>query len=480
VSQGTAANQDLLRLLDEPVKADSRAFRSFRGTSHEVRVCVAVVDALQVILVGLVVQQFFPPSDDGPWQAPALAFMTALLAAVVRRALRIGTAPHPDSAGSVSVRAAMAVVLALAAVTACAWAAEPPARMEAVRVLGLTLVWAFVSGSLAYLIRHGAAASTSWLGHTVPALALVGPAETTSSLQANLLANEPEPAWRVAASLTDSEEDLGCLVDMARHGQVDVVAVAVQAAETLPRVQAVCQRLADQPVRVCLALDIPPGVERLCHTINVPLVDLQSYPHHGWPGTAKRAADLLVGGLALVALMPIFLLVALVIRLESPGNPFFAQWRFGQGSRPIRVWKFRTMDARRGDPTGGQRTLARDPRVTRVGRFLRRTSIDELPQLINVVRGEMSLVGPRPHPLHMRVGNAYYFDAVENYRIRHSVKPGITGWAQINGSRGEVDTLAKARRRVELDRWYLDNWSLMLDLRIVVRTALGGFRTNAD
>jgi exopolysaccharide biosynthesis polyprenyl glycosylphosphotransferase len=270
---------------------------------------------------------------------------------------------------------------------------------------------------------------------------------------------------------------------MARRGQVAVVAVAVRGAETLRRVRAVCERLADQPVRVCLAFDLLPGVEGFPHAMrmgSIPLFDLRGCPHQGWPGTVKRVLDLLVGGAALLVLALPLALVVLAIRLESPGSPFFAQWRFGKGSRPIRVWKFRTMDARRSDPTGSQRTLARDPRVTRVGRFLRRTSIDELPQLINVVRGEMSLVGPRPHPLHMRVANVYYFDAVENYRIRHSVKPGITGWAQINGSRGEVDTLAKAQRRVELDRWYLDNWSLMLDAQIVLRTALGGFRTNAD
>jgi lipopolysaccharide/colanic/teichoic acid biosynthesis glycosyltransferase len=155
----------------------------------------------------------------------------------------------------------------------------------------------------------------------------------------------------------------------------------------------------------------------------------------------------------------------------------FRQWRFGLGNRPIFVLKFRTMRIEGCDATGERRTVARDSRVTRVGRFLRRTSIDELPQLINVLRGEMSLVGPRPHPLHMRVGDSYYFDAVSRYRVRHLVKPGITGWAQINGSRGEVDTLEKARRRVELDLWYLQNWSLVLDFRILLSTALGRFGT---
>jgi lipopolysaccharide/colanic/teichoic acid biosynthesis glycosyltransferase len=133
------------------------------------------------------------------------------------------------------------------------------------------------------------------------------------------------------------------------------------------------------------------------------------------------------------------------------------------------------MYADRGDPSGEQRTIARDPRVTRIGRFLRRTSIDEMPQLINVLRGEMSLVGPRPHATHMRVDGLYYHDAVAGYRFRHRVKPGLTGWAQVNGWRGEVDTMEKAHRRLELDLWYIQRCSLALDTWIVLRTAFGGF-----
>ena len=119
--------------------------------------------------------------------------------------------------------------------------------------------------------------------------------------------------------------------------------------------------------------------------------------------------------------------------------------------------------------------LLHDPRVTPVGRIIRRLSIDELPQLINVLRGDMSIVGPRPHATHMRVGDRYYFDAVRGYAARHRVKPGITGLAQVRGLRGEIDTMEKARLRVDYDRFYIENWSLLLDLKILVRTALGGF-----
>ena len=162
---------------------------------------------------------------------------------------------------------------------------------------------------------------------------------------------------------------------------------------------------------------------------------------------AKRCLDIGLGSLALILAAPAMLLTVLAIKLDSPGPVLFRQWRFGVGSQPILVLKFRTMRSHQNDLTGARRTLARDPRVTRVGRFLRRTSIDELPQLFNVLRGDMSLVGPRPH--RCTCGRRQLlFEAVARYRARHVTRPGITGWAQVNGSRGAVDTLGKARRRV--------------------------------
>jgi polysaccharide biosynthesis protein PslA len=189
----------------------------------------------------------------------------------------------------------------------------------------------------------------------------------------------------------------------------------------------------------------------------------------------ERHIDVVISLILLLLGAPILAAAALMIRCTSPGPILIRQPRFGVGSGPIDVLKFRTMHSVSTDPTGARGTAARDPRVTAVGRLLRRSSIDELPQLWNVLRGEMSLVGPRPHPLHMRVGGAYYFDVDERYRARHCVRPGITGWAQINGSRGIVDTIEKARNRVELDLWYLRNWSLLLDVYILLRTAFGGF-----
>jgi lipopolysaccharide/colanic/teichoic acid biosynthesis glycosyltransferase len=163
-------------------------------------------------------------------------------------------------------------------------------------------------------------------------------------------------------------------------------------------------------------------------------------------------------------------LIAILIKLGSRGPIFFVQRRFGFNNEVIRVFKFRTMHPGRADPSGALRTIRDDPRVTRLGRILRRLSLDELPQLINVVRGDMSLVGPRPHAIAMKTGDRLYCEAVEQYTHRHRVKPGLTGWAQINGLRGEVDTLEKARARVAHDLYYIEHWSPSLDLKILLKT----------
>jgi len=175
-----------------------------------------------------------------------------------------------------------------------------------------------------------------------------------------------------------------------------------------------------------------------------------------------------LGATLLALLAPVMAVAALAIKLDSRGPVLFAQERFGFNNRVIRVLKFRTMHPERGDPSGAQRTVRNDPRITRVGRLLRQFSLDELPQLLNVVRGEMSLVGPRPHAIMMKAGDRLYYDAVEDYLTRHRVKPGITGWAQVNGLRGEIDTLEKARQRVVYDLHYIEDWSLWFDLKILL------------
>jgi lipopolysaccharide/colanic/teichoic acid biosynthesis glycosyltransferase len=165
-----------------------------------------------------------------------------------------------------------------------------------------------------------------------------------------------------------------------------------------------------------------------------------------------------------------------MIKLDSPGPVLFAQQRRGLNSRLFRVYKFRTMYHDMADADCRQQTLRDDPRVTRIGRILRATSLDELPQLFNVLNGDMSLVGPRPHAVATKAAGQLFEDVVREYAARYRVKPGITGWAQVNGWRGETDTVEKIEKRVEFDIYYIENWSIGLDLWILIRTAFLVFR----
>ncbi len=188
----------------------------------------------------------------------------------------------------------------------------------------------------------------------------------------------------------------------------------------------------------------------------------------------KRAMDATLALAALIALAPLLLLIALIIRLDSSGPALYRQVRNGQNGREFLMLKFRTLRIEAcAPPTGGFRQIkGNDLRVTRVGSFLRWTSLDELPQLLNVLRGEMSIVGPRPHAI---TQTEHYTGRIARYRSRHVVKPGITGWAQVNGLRGETETLEKMERRVGYDLYYVEHWSLIFDLRIIARTLRLGF-----
>ena len=198
----------------------------------------------------------------------------------------------------------------------------------------------------------------------------------------------------------------------------------------------------------------------------IPLLSIHDTPIFGVAKLLKRLMDLLLGGLALVLLSPVMLIIAAAVRIDSPGPILFRQTRYGERGQSIHVYKFRSMYV---DDYGGPlRQVSRsDPRVTRVGKLLRRTSLDELPQLLNVLTGSMSLVGPRPHAV---AHNELYRQQINGYMLRHSIKPGITGWAQVNGLRGETDTLEKMQRRLEYDRYYITHWSLSLDIRILFLT----------
>jgi Undecaprenyl-phosphate glucose phosphotransferase len=272
--------------------------------------------------------------------------------------------------------------------------------------------------------------------------------------------------------------NLDALVQHCRKLRVDMLIVALpMAAEA--RVLEIMRKLWVLPVDIRLAghaskLRFRPRAYSFAG--NLPLLDIADKPIADWDVVLKWLFDKAVGTLAVLALAPVMALIALAIKLDSRGPVLFRQKRYGFNNELIEIYKFRSMFAEQGDGEARKLVTRDDPRVTRVGRFIRRTSLDELPQLFNVLRGELSLVGPRPHALQAKAANQLYDDVVDGYFARHKVKPGITGWAQINGWRGETDTEEKIRKRVEHDLYYIDNWSVLLDIYVLCLTPLALLR----
>jgi Undecaprenyl-phosphate glucose phosphotransferase len=263
------------------------------------------------------------------------------------------------------------------------------------------------------------------------------------------------------------------LVEFARRTRVDLVIFSLPiSAET--RILQMLQKLWVLPVDIRLAahtnkLQFRP--RSYSYLGSVPVLDVFDRPIADWDVVMKWLFDKTVGGLMLLAAAPVMALVALAIRLDSRGPVLFKQKRYGFNNELIEVYKFRSMYAEMTDANASKLVTKDDPRVTRVGRFIRKTSLDELPQLFNVVfKGNLSLVGPRPHAVNAQAAERLYDEAVDGYFARHRVKPGITGWAQVNGWRGETDTAEKIQARVEHDLFYIENWSLLFDLTILART----------
>jgi Undecaprenyl-phosphate glucose phosphotransferase len=275
------------------------------------------------------------------------------------------------------------------------------------------------------------------------------------------------PGFKVIGTTDD-------LLRLARRGRIDEVIIALPL-DAEYRIKALFDKL--KTIAVDLRLSVEPVAEKfrirgVSYIGEVPVLEIADRPLKHWRAAVKWIEDMVLGTLLLTFVGPLMLIIAFVIKMDSPGPIFFVQKRFGFNNNIIRVLKFRTMYIDRGDKSGAQRTVLNDPRVTRVGRILRSLSLDELPQLINVLRGDMSLVGPRPHPIAMKAGDRLYYEAIDQYFHRHRVKPGITGWAQVYGLRGEVDTLEKGRARVAHDLYYIDNWSLWLDMKTLLKTGL--------
>jgi len=267
------------------------------------------------------------------------------------------------------------------------------------------------------------------------------------------------------------------LIELSRQLEIDRIIVALpHSAEN--RLLEILRKLHKMPVEISLAPDmvgfnLPAKDQR--EFGGLPLLDVYGKPLTFGQGLVKTAFDRLAAAIGIIVLSPLLLAVAVAIKLDSPGPVFFRQNRYGFGDRVIGVYKFRTMQADLADTNGEKQTAVNDPRITRVGGFLRRSSLDELPQLLNVLRGELSLVGPRPHAVSMRVRQRRNEDIVPDYALRHHVKPGITGWAQVNGYHGPVETERHLQQRVAYDLDYISHWSLWFDIRIILKTLLIAF-----
>ena len=262
------------------------------------------------------------------------------------------------------------------------------------------------------------------------------------------------------------------LLEFARRTRVDLVIVSMPLSAER-RVLEMLKQLWVLPVDIRLSAHMSKlrfTSRAYSYLGDVPVFDVADRPISDWNLVFKWVFDRGVALLALILLSPVMLATAIAIKLDSKGPVLFRQKRHGFNNELIEIYKFRSMYTDRADQGASKLVTKDDPRVTRVGRIIRKTSIDELPQLFNVLKGQLSIVGPRPHALQAKAANVLYYEAVEGYFARHRVKPGITGWAQINGWRGETDTLDKIMQRVNHDLYYIEHWSLVLDLYILLMT----------
>ncbi|MEZ5658996.1 MAG: undecaprenyl-phosphate glucose phosphotransferase [Burkholderiaceae bacterium] len=303
---------------------------------------------------------------------------------------------------------------------------------------------------------------------------------------ARSLQSDPYANIRISAFFDDREIErlgndleapisghIGRVAEFVRANRVDQIYIALPMASQ-PRILRLLDDLRDTTASIYFVPDIflyDLIQARVDTVVGLPVVAVCETPFHGTPGMLKRISDLLIASLAVLLTAPLMLALALAIKITMPGPVLFRQRRYGLDGREISVWKFRSMKVTEDGDQVRQATRD-DDRITPLGSFMRRTSLDELPQFFNVLSGQMSVVGPRPHAV---VHNETYRKLIKGYMIRHKVKPGITGWAQVNGARGETETVEKMERRINYDLEYLRNWSLRLDLIIIVRTVFQAF-----
>jgi putative colanic acid biosynthesis UDP-glucose lipid carrier transferase len=346
-------------------------------------------------------------------------------------------------------------------------------------VLGWSVLFAaWIALSRYFLLSH--IGTLAKRGELREAVAVLGAAEVAEALAARLaqevevvaILGDPDDPDDITAELALEE-----VQDLANAGLIDTIVLALAPGD-FNAMAAILEHLKSMPVQVTICRDpiaIPPDLLSSRVLGGVPLAVIADRPLQRWDIFTKAVVDRVGALLLLIILTPFMLAAVLAILFESPGPVIFRQTRSGWGGRAFTIYKFRTMRVLESDPTYRQ-TTRHDPRCTRFGSFLRRTSFDELPQLLNVLVGDMSLVGPRPHSEAMDEEFQAAREIVSEYAQRQRVKPGITGWAQIHGLRGAIRSPEQMRRRVQFDLYYIDHWSVWLDLEILACTPLSIWR----
>lgn len=454
-----------------PLRSQPRALRPASVIELGLRAADMVVVVATAFLAGLIVDSWPISPDHGLFLVP-----TALLALIVFSALDFYEIQPPQS---IAIRLGR-LIAAWLATLACGVMLLFVMRPEALPARDWLLAWSVVSGCGlvgvrltfgALIDRLRAQGTMGW--HVV----VLGSGDWGQDARRRLDGDQLESTvvgYLDVGDFADLSGLEGVLRQQLAAKGVDQVAVALEA-EDLHRLPDLLSLLRQFPVEVGLLPQLGTsglptlGYRRLGELTSVTCL---KKPIDGWSWHLKTAFDRVAASLLLLFLAPLLGLIALAVKATSPGPIFFRQARLGFNQQPIQVFKFRSMYVDLCDTTLStqvRQATRDDPRVTRVGAVLRRTSLDELPQLINVLRGEMSLVGPRPHAV---AHDEYYASLIDGYLGRHRAKPGITGWAQVRGCRGEIHSLEDMRRRIELDLHYIDNWSLWFDVKILLRTVM--------
>jgi len=337
--------------------------------------------------------------------------------------------------------------------------------------------WRFVVSQLIYQLYRS--------GYYTQKAAIIGATENGIALAAELILKE-SPGISLEGFYDERTEDripnklnaplCGTVTDAlekARRGELQHIYIAMPLSAK-GRITTFLGKFSDTTANTYLVPDFFTYnllCSRWSHVGKTLILSVFDTPFNGLTAWVKRTEDIVLATIILALISPLLIAIAIGVKLSSPGPVFFIQDRYGLDGKKIKVWKFRSMNTMENGHVVKQATK-NDPRITTFGSFIRRTSLDELPQFFNVLQGRMSIVGPRPHAV---AHNEEYRAIVERYMLRHKVKPGITGWAQINGYRGEIDTLNKMEKRVEYDLAYIQRWSLLMDIKIIYLTALRGF-----